>query len=638
MAGFKTILNKIFPPSETNGTNLDWKQYLLYALISLLILIFTFPKFFPEIQLGVDGSEYFAFNYLFAHHIQFGSQVVFTYGPLGFLCNPVCIGNNLLTTIILTSFIRLFFIYSFLMLGYVINKAYRVLHIILVIGFCNMMYIDMAFIGGTILAVLIYHMRKEIIWIIAGCLLASLALLVKSSYGLVSVSVIYSYTIYSIFKTKRPWILIYVTLFIPFFFSFSWFLIYHNVSGMSTYFWSMYQFSKDNSNAYQLDATNHWGILFLALIFFYIPLFFTKNELTKVLYIITIAALFAAFKYSFAREEDWHQVFLFTFVIMFGAMYLLLNSNAKAFAVMMPLATIGLLYANMVMTNSYNIDDKKRITGIGNFITFVTDYNSTIKAIRQEDSITLRSKTLTPEQRALINNNTVDCYPFELGYVAANTLNWSPRPNIQTLAYTPWLDKHNAEFISSKDAPKFYIWELEQSSGYPVDNYNYSLDQHYLFNDEPQTIYNFLNHYDWDKFDKKVAIFSHSDTALLGAEHIIASGLGCLNEWMPVPAVEKDYGVRARIKFTNTFKGTLRKALYKDAIYYIQYKLQGGSTVRTYRFIPGNAVSGLWASPYCTDITNMPSGPEIESVRILVNCPGTIENLFKVEWTSFKVK
>jgi hypothetical protein len=633
----KTFFNKLYSSEGTKNSPSGWKLYLFYAFISLLILIFTFPKYFPSIQLGVDGSEYYALNYLFSHHIQFGSQVVFTYGPLGFLCNPICMGNNLFTAIIFSNILRFIFIYCFLILGYVVNRTYRVLHIILAIGFCNMMYIDMAFIGGTILAVLLCHARKEVLWLIAGCLLAALALLVKSSYGLISISVLYSYSIYALFATKRPWVLLYITFLTAFFFVFTWFLLYHNVYGMGIYFRAMYEFSRDNSNAYQLEVMNHWGILSLALIFFYVPAFFTKNELTRVLYLVTIAALYAAFRYSFAREEDWHQIFLFTFVIMIGALFLLLNSNAKAIAVMMPLAAISLLYANMVMTNSYTIDDRKRMTGIGNFITFVTDYKNAVQLTKQEDSATLQSKMLTGEQRALIENKTVDCYPMELAYVAANTLNWAPRPNLQILAYTPWLDNHNAAFLNSHDAPKFYIWELEQS-GYPTDNYNYSLDNHFLFNDEPQTVYNFFNHYDWVNHDKKTAIFSHSDTALLGDEHVIASGRGCLNDWMPVPVAEKDNVIRARIKFTNTLKGTLRKLFYKDVVYYIQYKLEYGPTVRTYRFIPGNAVSGLWVNPYSTDITNMPEGENVQYIRIIVSKPGYVEHVFKIAWTEFHFK
>ncbi len=632
MQGFKTFINKLLHPSENTDTVSDKKQYLIYAFISLLILIFTFPKYFPQIQTGPDGSEMFAFNYLFYHHIQFGTRLVFTYGPLGFICSPQCMGNNLATAMIFSCVLRLFFIYSFLILGYIVNKSYRVLHIIIIIGLCNMTYIDFAFLGGVVLGLLIYQTRKEITWLLAACLVTALALFVKSSYGLMCTAILFSYGIYTCIFNKRFRVIPYILLFMPFFFLFIWFLLYHNLSGIFDYAWSMYQFSKDNSNAMQIEVANHWGILFLALICFYIPLLFTKNELTRILYVITAAALYAAFKYSFAREQDWHQVFLLTFVILICALFLLLNSGSKALAVMLPLASIGFLYANMVMTNTYNIDDKKRITGIGNFIADVIDYNNLVKNTKVSDSITLHEMILDDKQRALIDNSTVDCYPMELTYVAANTLNWTPRPNMQIGAYNPWLDNHNASFLSSPDAPRFYIWQLE----YRTAN-NYSLDEHYLLNDEPQTIYNFLNHYELLNNNVKTAIFGHSDTALLTEERITGGGYGCIDKWMWVPSAGKDSVIRGQINFANTLKGSLRKTIYKDVIYMIDYLLDNG-TVRSYRFVPANAVSGLWINPLVTDITDDLNGQKVDCIRIRVTGQDDVADLFKVNWMVFRIK
>ncbi len=629
MPGFKIFLNKLLHPPEKNGTEMDWKQYLVYALVALFILFFTFPKFFPEIQTGPDGSEMFAFNYLFYHNIQFGTNLVFTYGPLGFICSPICLGNNFITGMILACIIRYFFIYSFLILGLAVNKAYRVLHIVLIIGMCNLMFIDMALIGGTLFALLIYHARKELAWLIAACAVTTLALFIKSSYGLMSLSILLSYTLYAVIINRRFRVILYVAIFTPLFFFFTWFLLYHNVSGVFNYAWSMYQFSKDNSNAMQVDAVNHWGILAIALICFYLPLLFTRSELTRVLYLITMAALYAAFKYSFAREEDWHQIFLFIFVILVCATFLLINSASRALAVMLPLASIGLLYANMVMTNMYNIDDRKRVTGVGNIITFINDYSTTIKNTKIKDSITLHDKILDLQQVALIANGTVDCYPMELTYIAANTLNWTPRPNLQIGAYTPWLDNHNAAFLASASAPQFYIWELEQP---PVNNY--SLDNHYLLNDEPITIYNFFNHYKVANFNMKTAIFKHSDQALLGEEHISGSVTGYLGKWLYVPTTDTNTVTRARFHFTNTTIGSLRKTFYKDQLYFIDYMLENG-LVKTYRFVPANSVSGLWINPLVLGVTKGIRGTKVQAIRIHVSEDCLLDNIFKMEWTKF---
>ena len=632
MAIFKGTLQRWFNTTDSNEETSGWKPYLLYALIAVLITIFTFPKYFPETQIGLDGSEIFALNYSFCHNIQFGSQIIFTYGPLGFLWSPTAIGNNLLVAIIFSNIIRFVFVYSFLMLGNIINKSHRILHLVLVIGICNMMYLDMALIGTALIAILIYHQRKEIAWLIIGCLMAALGLLVKSSYGMICLSILLSYAFFTSIFNKRPIVILYVSAFTSLFFLFTWFLLYHNLSGLSVYFHAMYEFGKDNSNAYQEEVTNHWGLVCLSGIFFFLPLLFTKNKLTRIFYLITIASIFAAFKYSFAREENWHQLFLFTYLIMLCAIFLVLNSNIKILAVMLPLASISFLYANMVKTNAYNIDDRKRITGIGNFITFALDYNTVIKNTRISDSLTLKSKILDGEQRALIENNTVDCYPMELDYVAANTLNWNPRPTLQILDYTPWLDSRNASFFNSADAPRFYIWELEQ----PPEN-NYSVDDHYLLNEEPRSIYSFYNHYKLITNNTKTAIFKRSDTPLLGDERKIITTNGYVNKWLDVIPNDSTTVLRAQIHFINTLKGTLRKIFYKDQLYFIDYMLENG-TIKSYRLVPGNAISGLWINPLVIDITKGLKGGKVKFIRIRVSRDECIENNFLIDWTSFRIK
>ncbi len=632
MTESKTFFGKWGTRFLLKDKNPDWKQYLQYIPVSLLLSIFTFPNFLHEILPGFDGSENFAFCYLFSHHIQYGTHIVFTYGPLGFICTPLFIGNSLSTAIFLCCFIRIIFIYCFLILGFIINKTHRILHLILIIGLCNIMYIDMALIGGCILAILIYHLRKKLSWIIIGCFLASIALLVKSSYGIMCISVLLSYSVYAIFINKRPLIFIYVSLFTLTFFLLIWLLLYGNLSGILTYFKAMYEFSRDNSNAYQVDATNHWGLLCLALLSFYLPVLITKNELTRIFYLITVIFLYEAFRYSFGRQENWHQLFLFISVILLSAIFLLLNSNAGILVFLLPLTAISLLYANIIMTDVYNLDDKKRVTGIGNFITLLRDYPGIEKHTESYDSLILQDKVLDKQQRAIISNSTVDCYPTELTYIPANTLNWDPRPNLQILAYTPWLDSHNAAFFSTKQAPGYYIWELEQ----PPFN-NYSPDKHYVLNDEPNTIFSFFNHYQLQCFSSKTALFKYNNGPLLSEEHLLKTTLGYFGNWMEVATCDSTSIVRAKIYFKDTFWGALRKTFYKDELYFIDYKLENG-TIKSYRFIPGNAASGIWINPLVLDITKGLRGEKVKFIRLHTSLSGCVNTTFFIDWTTFHLK
>ena len=79
--------------------NKSAKKHLIIAAIniffSLLLLAFIFPGYFFTYATGLDASWQYGINAAFAKDLIFGKDVLFSYGPLGFLCCSMDIGNNL---------------------------------------------------------------------------------------------------------------------------------------------------------------------------------------------------------------------------------------------------------------------------------------------------------------------------------------------------------------------------------------------------------------------------------------------------------------------------------------------------------------------------------------------------------------
>ena len=90
---------------------------LLLSILSVVLLLLTFPKIDPEIGSGIDNSYLIAFNHFFYSDIQIVKDLIFTYGPLGFLKHPLPMGNNLELGVIVISILRLLFIFSVLYLS-----------------------------------------------------------------------------------------------------------------------------------------------------------------------------------------------------------------------------------------------------------------------------------------------------------------------------------------------------------------------------------------------------------------------------------------------------------------------------------------------------------------------------------------
>lgn len=71
-----------------------WKIY--NTIIIAVVILTSFPRVFQAITAGLDSSWMYALNKFFAEGYVYGNDIVFTYGPLGWLFSISNIGNNML--------------------------------------------------------------------------------------------------------------------------------------------------------------------------------------------------------------------------------------------------------------------------------------------------------------------------------------------------------------------------------------------------------------------------------------------------------------------------------------------------------------------------------------------------------------
>src|SRR5207244_4410603 len=94
--------------------------------------------------------------------------------------------------------------------------------------------------------------------------------------------------------------------------------------------------------------------------------------------------------------------------------------------------------------------------------------------------------------------HSVDSYPHEFVWIAANDLSWRPRPVPQSyFSFTPWLDGLNANFLDSGRAPELYLWETPRLDGTATLS---GVDGRLILNDEPRAMFALFRHYrvtDW---------------------------------------------------------------------------------------------------------------------------------------------
>src|SRR5579862_4921286 len=72
-----------------------WGVWAFTICVLLYAMVCTFPGGYHPLQFGLDGSWMYGLNYLAGSKYVYGRDVTFTYGPLGFLLNPLEVGSCL---------------------------------------------------------------------------------------------------------------------------------------------------------------------------------------------------------------------------------------------------------------------------------------------------------------------------------------------------------------------------------------------------------------------------------------------------------------------------------------------------------------------------------------------------------------
>jgi hypothetical protein len=195
---------------------------------------------------------------------------------------------------------------------------------------------------------------------------------------------------------------------------------------------------------------------------------------------------------------------------------------------------------------------------------------------------------------------TVDLYPHDLSLLFANGMMWDPRPIMQSyLAYTPALGEQNAAHLRGNDAPEniFFAVDpidgrlpaLEDAASWPLLLSKYSITGFYA---------NYL---------QMMRVAEPTGTPIDRSPVAVTASV---DEWVSIPPSGRL--VWASIDMRPTILGRLVLAAFKLPEVWIELKLADGRTVR-HRYIPEMGRAGFLLSPYVGstgDFAMMASGAD----------------------------
>ncbi|MEA3477343.1 MAG: hypothetical protein U9R60_04125 [Bacteroidota bacterium] len=601
------------------------------SLLACFVFVFTFPYKYAIITMGLDSSYVLAINYIVANDFQAFSDLIFTFGPLGFLKYPLHIGSNMQIGFAWLILVRITFIALMLYIGH-LRKRSIIYTFLITLVFTNILQFDQNIFGIIIFGLILYRMTEKPGFLAISILFTILGLFIKINIGFIGVLVCASFIIYDLiinrnFRKTSVIIIISLLAFVLIF----WLLL-GNPLKIFTYYTQIYALIAGNSSALSVYPDNNWLYIFVMfLIFLIMPLIDRDKDFHFILFIIALS-IFAVFKYSFARQENVHAKYFLDFLILFLLLVLLYPQKLKIISILLVMIQISLYYLNLNYTGTYTMDDKIQLSGVVNFKNTFCDY-STFKANSVKYSReALKGVKLPEEFTEEIGEASIDFYPWELTYFYINNLNYKPRPTLQSgcLYIPPSIDKLNAKHMLSDEAPDYMIWTFTGDDGLP------GIDLRYLLNSDGAFINAFLGRYTKILEDKKRALWQRTDSAKLGPANFFKEQEIEYDQWVMVPEAASQV-LKIRLDVSRTFPGLIKSFLYKEGEFFIHYHLESGKEVK-HKFSRDNAQTGLWIQPYIRHIGNQLQGEKVLKIKLT----HTHKDLFlkpvnKITWYSYSI-
>jgi hypothetical protein len=239
---------------------------------------------------------------------------------------------------------------------------------------------------------------------------------------------------------------------------------------------------------------------------------------------------------------------------------------------------------------------------------------------------------LPAAERESLRDSTVDVYPWEVSYVAANHLNWANRPSPASFSsFNPTLDRSNAAFFDSPRRPQRLLWH--KTSEYflktPGISGVASIDGRHLFWDEPLTLISILNHYRLVSAGSVFVLAPRAEPRF-ESTRLIETVTVPWGVWIPVP--DKPGIILAEIYIPRPLRARLWGLLLRDQVMSMDVRFHARSKHSVTwtapeihcRFVPDLAPSGLWISPLPHNAANLetilaggyPEGARVAQIRL----------------------
>jgi len=298
---------------------------------------------------------------------------------------------------------------------------------------------------------------------------------------------------------------------------------------------------------------------------------------------------FLAFKEALVREDVHCVAFQFE-LAMAALLFSVLAATTRGRVAAGLFAILSVAAGFVVRTEVWPeivTADLDRLTG-REFVTSLSrflNWSNTVDELNTATEKHLASKRSADFQDAL-GKRRVTAFPWEIDSIRANHLHWQPLPVLQSYsAYTPALDQLDAAALSNASGPEAVLLSWSK------------LDDHYPFFETPQTWRALLNWYDVQLALAGSYLLKRRAAPRFDPAVAAGSTQAHWNESITLPAVADDEILLMEAEIHETAKEAVRRTLLRALPVWIDSTLRSGRSQhgRVVRMnLPDGAIVSDW--------------------------------------------
>ena len=547
----------------------DDRKYI--RIFYTIIAFITFFKFsLSSITTGLDVSWVYAINRFFNKGVLWGHDVMFTYGPLGFIICPMNIGSNAIISLAYWIFMAvssgLIFSYIFFSeCNSVVSSRKNNILISLTLfylGSCVFGRLSSEYVTTFMILCLLSLCwnSDEFKFFFMASLLCVFSMFIKFNSGIVNFMILVMFSL--VFHPAKYMTTLIIT---PALFVLCFMIYNPSFSELIYYVRGVCEISSGYMSAMSTSffLSKSFALMMTAMFIIYAFILFVilkKSEFFDVRHSMRYAMIFAVpffgeFKHAFTRSGGGHNFSFMPVIYVYISAYILFMKGelnvSKAFSKFLKYSLCAIFCVSFILSslgiNKLGIWPKMAVYHASTNPLF--EFYDNAKSFMNSSSDN-REVKLPSEFLSIISNDTATIYPMEIS-LAEDIPNYKSMPIFQAYsAYTSWLDEQNAEFYSDNDAPKFIVFNTE------------AIDERFPLIECPQTWYEIFRHYEVTLHDTDKHMFLLERRASRKLEsHEISTRTYSRDDVINIPAAKGLCVMNADMKLN--LMGRFMKLAYK---------------------------------------------------------------------------